>query len=90
MSVGDDTSMCHIMWLVTFIPMPGVVLFALDSVAITARRFWHKCEVKGKANQVHQLKLLQKITLMKNSEFCEDMSIFKKKNADRITLIIHL
>ena len=42
----------------------------------------------GKSNQVHQLKLRQKITLMKNSEFCEDMS--KSKNANRITLIIYL
>ena len=28
----------------------------------------------GQSNQVHQLQLLQKITLMKNCEFCEDMS----------------
>ena len=35
---------------------------------------WHACEVIGQSNKVHQLKLLQKITLMKNSEFCEDMS----------------
>ena len=27
---------------------------------------WYKCEVMGQSNQVHQLKLLQKITLMKN------------------------
>ena len=49
---------------------------------------WHKCEVMRKSNQVHQLKLLQKITLMKDSEFCEDMP--KSKNAKRVTLIIHL
>ena len=46
---------------------------------------WHKCEVMGQSNQVHQMKLIQKITLMKNSEFCENMS--KSKNANRITLI---
>ena len=40
------------------------------------------------SNQVHQLKMLQKITLMKNSEFCEDMS--KSKNANRVTFIIYL
>ena len=33
---------------------------------------WHKYEVMGKSNQAHQLKLLQKIRLMKNYEFCED------------------
>ena len=49
---------------------------------------WHKCEVMGKSNQVHQLELLQKKTLLKNSECCEDMS--KSKNANRVTLIIHL
>ena len=42
----------------------------------------------AQSNQVHQWKLLQKITLMKNSEFCEDMS--KSKNANRVTLIIYL
>ena len=35
---------------------------------------WYKCEAIGQSNQVHQLKLLQKITLMKVCEFCEDMS----------------
>ena len=35
---------------------------------------WQKGEVIGQSNQVHQLKLLKKITLMKNSEFCDDMS----------------
>ena len=35
---------------------------------------WYKCEFMGQLNQVYQLKLLQKITLMKNSEFYEDMS----------------
>ena len=49
---------------------------------------WHKCEVMGYSNQVHQLKLIQKITLMKHSEFCEDMS--KSKNAKRETLIIYV
>ena len=37
----------------------------------TAREMWHKCEVMGQSNQVHQFKLLQRITLMKNSELCE-------------------
>ena len=44
---------------------------------------WHKCEVMGQSNQGHQLKLLQKITLMKKSQFYEDMS--KSKNAIRVT-----
>ena len=35
---------------------------------------WYRCEAMGKSNQVHQLKLLQNITLMKNCDFCEDMS----------------
>ena len=39
---------------------------------------WYKCEVIRQFNQVHQLKLLLKITLMKNSQFCEDMSKSKK------------
>ena len=46
---------------------------------------WHKCEVIGQSNQVHQLKLLLKIKLMKNSQFCEDMS--KLKTVIRVTLI---
>ena len=41
----------------------------------------------GQSNQVHQLKLLLKIALMKNSEFCEDMS--KSNNAIRVTLIVY-
>ena len=49
---------------------------------------WYKCEVMGQSNQVHRLKLLQKITPMKNSEFCEDMS--KSNNANRVTSIIYL
>ena len=49
---------------------------------------WYKCEVMGKSNQNHQLKLLQKITLMKNSEFCKEMS--KSKKANRVTLIIYI
>ena len=41
---------------------------------------WYKCEVMGQSNQVHQLKLLQKIiSYKKRSEFCEYMS--KSKNA---------
>ena len=40
---------------------------------------WYKCEVMGQSNQVHQLKLLQKIILIKNAWFCEYMS--KSKNA---------
>ena len=49
---------------------------------------WHKCEGTGQSNQVQQLKLLQKISLMKNSKSCEDMS--KSKHANRVTLIIYL
>ena len=36
----------------------------------------------GQSNQVDQMKLLQKITLIKDCEFCEDMSKLKK-NANR-------
>ena len=39
---------------------------------------WYRCEAFGQWNQVHQLQLLQKITLMKNCEFFEDMSKLKK------------
>ena len=39
---------------------------------------WYTCEVMGKSNRIHQLKLLQKITVMKKCEFCEDMSKSKK------------
>ena len=49
---------------------------------------WYECEVIGQSNHFHQFKLLQKITLMKNSELCEDMS--KLNNANRVTLIIYL
>ena len=42
----------------------------------------------GQSNQVHQLKLLLEITLMKNSQFCEDMS--KSKDAIRVRLIIYV
>ena len=38
----------------------------------------YRCEVLGQSNQVHQLQLLQKVTLMKKCDFCEDMS--KSKN----------
>ena len=38
----------------------------------------------GQSNQVHQMELLQKITPMKNSEFCN------KKNANHVTFIIYL
>ena len=40
----------------------------------------HNCEVMGQSNQVHQLKLLQMITLMKNSEFCKDIKKCKSCN----------
>ena len=46
------------------------------------------CEALGQSNQVYQLKLLQKITLLKICEFCEDMS--KSKNANRASLIVYL
>ena len=36
----------------------------------------------GQSNQVDQLKLLKKIALMKNCDFCEDMS--KSKNVNRV------
>ena len=39
---------------------------------------WYKCEVMGQSNQVHQLKLLLKITLMKNSDFVKTFQ--NKKN----------
>ena len=48
---------------------------------------WYKCKVMGQSNQVHQLKLLQRITLMKNSEFCEDMSKSKKCKSCSINYI---
>ena len=44
------------------------------------------CEAFGQSNQVNQLILRQKTMLMKNREFCEDMS--KSKNANRVTLIV--
>ena len=49
---------------------------------------WYKCKVMWQSNQVHLLKLLQKITLMNNSEFCEDVS--KAHNANGVTSIIYL
>ena len=49
---------------------------------------WYRCEDLWQSNQVHQLQLLQKVTLMKNCDFCEDMS--KSKNANRVSLIIYL
>ena len=42
---------------------------------------WYKSEAFGHSNQVHQLKLLQKITLLKNCVFCEDMSKIQKCNS---------
>ena len=39
---------------------------------------WYKFKVIGQSNHVHQLKLLQRITLMKISDICEDMSKSKK------------
>ena len=42
------------------------------------------CEAMGQSNQVDKLKLLQMITLMKNCDFCEDMS--KSKNVNRVSL----
>ena len=42
----------------------------------------------GQSNQVDQLKLLQKVTLMKNCDFFEDLS--KPKNANRLLLIIYI
>ena len=47
---------------------------------------WYTWEFQGQSNQDHQLKLLQKI--MKNYEFCEDMS--KSKYANSVTLITYL
>ena len=49
---------------------------------------WYNCEALGQSNQVHQLQLLQKVTLMKNCDFSEDMS--KTKNANHVLLIIYL
>ena len=49
---------------------------------------WHKCEAMVQSNQADKLKLLQKIALMKNCEFYEDMP--KSKNANRVSLIIYL
>ena len=48
----------------------------------------YRGEAMGQSNQVHQLQLLQKVTLMKNFDFCVDMS--KSKNANSVLLIIHL
>ena len=46
---------------------------------------WYKCEVMGQLNQVHQLKLLQKVTLVKNSDICEDMSKSKNKYTSQVS-----
>ena len=49
---------------------------------------WNRREAMGQSNQADQLKLIQKITLIKNCDFCEDMS--KSKNANRVLFIIYL
>ena len=49
---------------------------------------WYRCEALGQSNQVHQLQLLQKVTVMKNCDFCEEMS--KSNNANRVLSIIYL
>ena len=49
---------------------------------------WYRCEAMGQSNQVDQMKLLQEVTLMKNCDFCEDMS--KSKNANCVSKIIYL
>ena len=49
---------------------------------------WYRCEALGQSNQVHYLQLLQKVTLMKNCDFCEDMS--KLKHANRVSLMTYL
>ena len=48
---------------------------------------WYRCEAMGQSNQVDQLKLFQKITLMKNIfvETCQN-----NKNANRVLFIIYL
>ena len=43
---------------------------------------WHKCEVMGKPNQFHQLKLLQKITLMTNWILWRHVKIKKCKSCN--------
>ena len=48
---------------------------------------WYMFEAMGQSNQV-AIELLQNITLIKNCDFCEDMS--KSKNANRVLLIIYL
>ena len=45
-------------------------------------------EALGQSNQVYQLQFLRKVTLMKNCDFCEDMS--KSKNANRVSLVIYM
>ena len=42
---------------------------------------WYRCEAFGQSNQGHQLQLLQKVTRMKNCDFCEDMSKSKYTRA---------
>ena len=49
---------------------------------------WYRCKALGQSNKVHQLQLLQKVTLMKNCDFCEDMS--KSKITNHVLLIICL
>ena len=48
----------------------------------------YRREAMRQSNQVDQLKLLHKITLMKHCDFCEDMS--KSKNSNRVLSIIYL
>ena len=43
------------------------------------KRMRYRCEALGQWDQVHQLQLLQKITLMKIREFFDDMSNQKMK-----------
>ena len=39
----------------------------------------YRCEALGQSNKVHQLQLLQKVTLMKNCDFCiEKMKLWLK------------
>ena len=51
---------------------------------------WYRCKALGQSNQVHQLLLLQKVTLMKNCDFCEDMSKQKKCKSCIINHILRL
>ena len=49
---------------------------------------WYRCEAMGQSNQVDQLKLLQKITLMKNWFLWRHVK--KRKNANRVLFINHI